>query len=156
MCLAELGPTEEVKTSWWQRCRIFSQTLRRLCGITFLGRQLPIKSLNSGGKDFVRDMENTSNQLLTQLHEVGTMMKWIRLVGIYYAAAYFYFKWAYFRFYFRVIMAAVFIPLIQKELDIFRTEWNTHRIRRQNIYRPCGIPNFLYAFPEQNGKLVFW
>ena len=49
-------------------------------------------------------------------------------------------------------MAYVFIPLIQNELDSFKKNWNTHRIRKQDIYRPCGIPNFLYEFPDQNGE----
>ena len=52
----------------------------------------------------------------------------------------------------RVLMAFVYIPLIQAELDSFKSNWNTHRIRKQDIYRPCGVPNYLYEFPDQNGK----
>ena len=47
----------------------------------------------------------------------------------------------------------VFIPVIQKEMDIFRqTIWNSHRVRSQkNPQMPKGIPNHLYSFPENYG-----
>ena len=45
------------------------------------------------------------------------------------------------------------IPLIQKDLDVFRESvWNTHRIRAQkDTILPDGIPNHIYSFPEQYG-----
>lgn len=52
-----------------------------------------------------------------------------------------------------MILAYVFIPVLQKELDVFReTVWNTHRIRKQkDTILPDGIPNHIYAFPEEYG-----
>ena len=43
------------------------------------------------------------------------------------------------------------VPLVQKELDVFReTVWNTHRIRAQkDTVLPDGIPDHIYNFPEQ-------
>ncbi|XP_020895331.1 uncharacterized protein LOC110234305 [Exaiptasia diaphana] len=48
------------------------------------------------------------------------------------------------------MLAYVFIPLIQKEMDVFRdTIWNSHRVRSQKGAQvPKGVPNHLYAFPE--------
>ena len=45
------------------------------------------------------------------------------------------------------------VPLIQKELDIFReTVWNIHRIRAQkDTVLPDGIPDHNYNFPENYG-----
>ena len=45
------------------------------------------------------------------------------------------------------------VPLVQKELDVFReTVWNTHRIRAQkDTNLPVGIPNHIHNFPEQYG-----
>ena len=47
----------------------------------------------------------------------------------------------------------MFIPVIQLEIDIFRkTVWNSHRIRKQrDAQLPKGIPDQVYAFPEQYG-----
>ena len=44
----------------------------------------------------------------------------------------------------------VFLPLIQKEIDIFRdTIWNSHRVRCQkDAQLPKGVPSHLYSFPE--------
>jgi len=43
------------------------------------------------------------------------------------------------------------VPLIQKELDIFReTVWNSHRIRTDTAL-PDGIPDHIYNFPEKYG-----
>jgi hypothetical protein len=55
--------------------------------------------------------------------------------------------------YVRLLLAYIMIPLIQKELDIFKdTVWNSHRIRRQkDTILPDGIPNHIYAFPESYG-----
>ena len=53
----------------------------------------------------------------------------------------------------RHMLAFVFIPVIQKEMDIFReTIWNSHRVRSQKEANTAkGIPNHLYAFPESYG-----
>uniref|UniRef100_T1IL45 Integrase core domain-containing protein n=1 Tax=Strigamia maritima TaxID=126957 RepID=T1IL45_STRMM len=52
----------------------------------------------------------------------------------------------------RVLLAALYIPIIQKDLDSFKNNWNVHRIRKQKIYRPCGVVRLLYEFPEQYGR----
>lgn len=53
----------------------------------------------------------------------------------------------------RFLLAFIMVPLIQKELDIFReTVWNTHRIRAQrDTALPNGIPDHIYNFPENYG-----
>ncbi len=53
----------------------------------------------------------------------------------------------------RHLLAFVFIPVIQKEMNIFReTIWNSHRVRSQKeAQMPKGIPNHLYSFPESYG-----
>ncbi|KAK3749360.1 hypothetical protein QZH41_001510 [Actinostola sp. cb2023] len=53
----------------------------------------------------------------------------------------------------RMLLAFIMVPLIQKELDVFReTVWNTHRIRAQkDTVLPDGIPDHIYNFPEQYG-----
>ena len=50
-----------------------------------------------------------------------------------------------------MLLSFVMVPLIQKELDVFReTVWNTHRIRMQKeTTLPNGIPNHIYSFPEE-------
>lgn len=55
-------------------------------------------------------------------------------------------------------MAFVFIPVIQKEMDIFREMiWNSHRVRAQKeTQMPKGIPNHLYSFPETYGAQELW
>ena len=52
-----------------------------------------------------------------------------------------------------MFLAYIMIPVMQKELDTFKEAiWNTHRIRSQkDTYLPCGIPNHIYAFPEEYG-----
>lgn len=54
-------------------------------------------------------------------------------------------------FFLRYLLAYVYIPVIQKELDIFcETVWNSHRVRCQkNAQLPKGIPNHIYNFPEE-------
>lgn len=51
----------------------------------------------------------------------------------------------------RHLLAFIFIPVIQKEMDIFReTVWNSHRVRSQkDIKMPKGKPYHLYSCPEQ-------
>lgn len=53
----------------------------------------------------------------------------------------------------RSLLAYLFVPLLQKELDVFKdTVWNTHRIRHQkDTYLPDGVPNHVYEFPEEYG-----
>ncbi|XP_074624109.1 uncharacterized protein LOC141882083 [Acropora palmata] len=53
----------------------------------------------------------------------------------------------------RLLLAFVMVPLVQKELDVFReTEWNTHRIRAQkHTNLSVGISNHIHNFPDQYG-----
>ena len=53
----------------------------------------------------------------------------------------------------RNLLAFIYIPVIQKEMNIFReTVSNSHRVRHQrDAQMPKGIPNHLYSFPEQYG-----
>ncbi|KAM7427620.1 hypothetical protein ABFA07_021268 [Porites harrisoni] len=53
----------------------------------------------------------------------------------------------------RILLAFIMIPLIQKDLDVFKESvWNTHRIRAQkDTILPDGIPSHMYSFPEQYG-----
>ena len=53
----------------------------------------------------------------------------------------------------RSLLAYLFVPLLQKELDVFKdTVWNTHRIRHQkDTYLPDRVPNHVYEFPEEYG-----
>ena len=52
-----------------------------------------------------------------------------------------------------MLLAFLLIPLIQKEVDIFKdVVWNTHRIRAQkDSLLPSGIPNHIFNFPEEYG-----
>ena len=47
----------------------------------------------------------------------------------------------------------MYIPVVQKELDIFRKcVWNNHRTRKQKGKElPAGVPEHIYHFPEQYG-----
>lgn len=49
------------------------------------------------------------------------------------------------------MLAYIFIPHIQKELDDFReTVWNFHRVRKnKNKLLPDGIPQHIYEFPDK-------
>ena len=51
------------------------------------------------------------------------------------------------------MLAYVYIPVIQKELDVFRVSvWNTHRIRKQKEKElPAGVPEHIYTCPESHG-----
>lgn len=53
----------------------------------------------------------------------------------------------------RDMLAFIYIPVIQKELDIFRTTvWNHRRGRKQeNKLLPTGIPDHIYENPEEYG-----
>lgn len=79
-----------------------------------------------------------------------------------YLKAYFNYLWILFILIARYLLAFVFIPVIQKEMGIFReTVWNSHRIRKQkDAQLPKGIPNHVYHFPEKygadDGGMDFW
>ena len=52
----------------------------------------------------------------------------------------------------RQLLAYVYIPIIQRECDIFISYWNSHRIRHQDdLLLPTGVPNHMFAFPENYG-----
>ena len=52
----------------------------------------------------------------------------------------------------RQVLAYVYIPIVQRECDIFIRNWNSHRIRDQGKPEiPTGIPDHMYAFPENFG-----
>lgn len=50
-----------------------------------------------------------------------------------------------------MLLAFLLVPLIQRELDIFReVVWNTHRIRAQKDSNlPSGVPDHIYNFPQE-------
>lgn len=49
-----------------------------------------------------------------------------------------------------MLLAFLLIPVVQKELDLFRTVvWNSHKIRTQkDTALPDEIPDHIYNFPE--------
>ena len=53
----------------------------------------------------------------------------------------------------RDILAYILIPILQKEMDLFKdTVWNTHRIRTQTSNDlPNGVPNHIFDFPSEYG-----
>ena len=49
----------------------------------------------------------------------------------------------------RNVLAYVYIPLVQREMDTFMKLWNSSWCRLQkNTLMPDGIPNFIYSSPE--------
>ena len=53
---------------------------------------------------------------------------------------------------FRLLLAYLFIPLLQHELDVFKeTIWNTPRIRKQDTLLPNGVTEHVYSFPQEYG-----
>ena len=57
-----------------------------------------------------------------------------------------------FKFLCRDTVRYTFGYLIQKELNGFVREWNSHRIRKSNIVEvPPGVPNVLFEFPGLQG-----
>lgn len=56
-------------------------------------------------------------------------------------------------FAFRNLLAYIYVPVLQRELDTFRvTVWNNHRIRKQsNKELPTGIPDHIYNCPWEYG-----
>ena len=52
----------------------------------------------------------------------------------------------------RKMSANVFIPVVQRECDIFVKMRNSHRIREKpNLELPTRIPDHMFAFPEKYG-----
>ena len=52
----------------------------------------------------------------------------------------------------RQLLAYVFIPIVQRECDIFVKYWNSHRIRGQDkVELPTGVSEHMFSFPEQYG-----
>lgn len=52
----------------------------------------------------------------------------------------------------RQILAYVYIPIVQRECEIFVNYWNSHGIRTQeNLEIPTGIPSHIFDFPQQYG-----
>ena len=53
----------------------------------------------------------------------------------------------YFQSFSRDLLAYVYIPVIQKQLDIFRKcVWNNHRTRKQKAKKlPAGVPEHIYT-----------
>ena len=51
------------------------------------------------------------------------------------------------------MLAYIYIPVIQKELDTFRTTvWNNHRGSKQKDKElPTGVPEHIFRFPEKYG-----
>ena len=46
----------------------------------------------------------------------------------------------------------IFIPVLQRECNIFSNMWNSHRIRAQNgLELPTGVSNHMFACPEKFG-----
>ena len=54
-------------------------------------------------------------------------------------------------YFFRKLLPFIMVPLIQREVDIFKDNvWNMHRIRDQEgVYLPSSVPNHIYNFPEE-------
>ena len=52
----------------------------------------------------------------------------------------------------RQFLSYVFIPIVQRECDIFVKYWNSHRIRGQDkVELPTGVSEHMFSFPEQYG-----
>ena len=50
------------------------------------------------------------------------------------------------------ILVFVYIPVVQKECDIFVESWNSDRIREQkDLDLPTVIPDHVFSFPESYG-----
>lgn len=49
------------------------------------------------------------------------------------------------------MLAYIFVPVVQRELDVFRTTvWNNNRGRKQRDKElPTGVPEHMYNFPEK-------
>ena len=52
----------------------------------------------------------------------------------------------------RSMLSYIFVPVIQRECDIFVDLWNSHRIRnQQGLELPTGVPSHTYDFPKIYG-----
>ena len=52
----------------------------------------------------------------------------------------------------RSIIAYVYIIVLEREMHLFVTNWNNHRIRFQkDTILPDGVPQHIYSFPEKYG-----
>lgn len=53
----------------------------------------------------------------------------------------------------RNLLAYIYIPVLQKELDTFRVcVWNNHRMRRQKHKAlQTGVPEHIYHYPQHYG-----
>ena len=49
------------------------------------------------------------------------------------------------------VLAYIYIPVVQRDCDIFIDIWNSHRIHCQGKKVQTGIPNNLFEFPEMYG-----
>jgi hypothetical protein len=47
----------------------------------------------------------------------------------------------------------IFGPMIAQNLHDFKTNWNSHRVRKsRNSLMPAGTPDLLHAYPEIHGE----
>ena len=51
----------------------------------------------------------------------------------------------------RQVLAYIYVPVVQRECDIFTNIWNSHRIRCQGKEVQTGIPNRMLESPEMYG-----
>ena len=51
----------------------------------------------------------------------------------------------------RQVLAYIYIPVVQRECNIFINIWNSHRIRYQGMEVQTGIPIHMFEFPEMYG-----
>ena len=53
----------------------------------------------------------------------------------------------------RNLLAYIYIPVLQKELDTFRVSvWNNHRMRKQRDKElRTGVPEHIYHYPDEYG-----
>lgn len=54
---------------------------------------------------------------------------------------------------FRMLLAFLMIPVVQKQLDVFRTVvWASHRTKaKKDTALPDGVPDHIYSFPDIYG-----
>ena len=51
----------------------------------------------------------------------------------------------------RIALLAIYMPILRKEIFIFKENWNAHRMRKQKN-RPnhtAGCPSLLYFWPDE-------
>ena len=52
----------------------------------------------------------------------------------------------------RKMLGFIYVPIIQRECDIFAENWNDHKIRKQKgLELPVGKPSHMFNFPENFG-----